>query len=451
MTVALNPTVHTTWRATLPARLWLTALSFAAVACGGDTDGANNNAGIRSVTTTVGDTLVVRTTGEIPDAGTHTLTELWRIGDADGVDTTISFGSIGEFALKPDGTVAVYDYTGPTVRTYDASGRYLRSVGRKGAGPGEYSQNNGMTYLADGRLALWDPSTARITLYDDDGRVQSEWKPPVTGSFSSNALSMIASHALAVNASLRENSPDDAPPTPSRTLGQPAYFLYDSTGTITDTLRVPKPLKETEFISAEREGMSIMYAVPFAPLALDALRPDGQLVVTFSREYSIDISNGARPIRIERDIAFVPTTEGERAGERAIVEYQFQRSMPDWRWQGATIPDVKPAIRSLKSAADNRLWVRISAPGELIPESERAPQASPAVAGSRPPRPVALWREPSWYDVFEPSGEFFARIVMPPRSRLLGARGDLAWGVVTDEDDVPFLVHWRITPTVAAP
>lgn len=441
MPVAFQTTV-------LPRMALLSAFALAAAACGGDTNSDTLNDAIRSTSTTVGDTLVVRTTGAVPDAGTHTLNELWRVGDVQGVDSTISFGGISGFALQGDGTVAVFDVTGPTLRTYDAEGQYVRTIGRKGAGPGEYSQSNGMTYLQDGRLAFWDPSTARITLYNVDGSVGSEWKPPVTGMWMSDALHAVSTHAFAIASTIPQVTPDGEPPP--RGPRPAAYFLYDSAGRISDTLRIPLPTEEPATITAENENMSMMMGVPFAPSSHSALLPDGRLATAFGREYVIRLSNGDRPMRIERAAAPVPTTDEERANAREQTESQVQRVLPGWKWDGPSVPDVKPAIRTLEAMSDNRLWVLVSAPGELIPENQRdAPR--PARADGAPPPRVNAWREPNWYDVYEPSGEFYARIAMPPRSRLLGARGALAWGVVTDADDVPFLVHWRVTPAVAEP
>ncbi len=420
----------------------------ATVACGGDPDGASTNDAIRSTSTTVGDTLVVRTTGAIPDAGTHVLTERWRVGDVDGVDSTISFGGINGFALHTDGTVAVFDVTGPTLRTYDAQGQYMRTIGRKGAGPGEYSQSNGIAYLPDGRLAFWDPSTARITLYNADGSVQNEWQPPVTGVFRSDALHPVSTHTIAIESTVPQVTADGEPPP--RGPRPTAYFLYDSTGIITDTLIVPLPAEEPLTLTAENENMSMVMGLPFAPAAHSALRPDGRLALAFGRDYRIRISNGEQPLRVERSAPTIPTTDDERSNTRELTESQVQRVLPGWSWDGPSIPDMKPAIRSLNAMIDNRLWVLVSAPGELIPDAERD-TPRPAAAGGPPPPTVNRWREPAWYDVFEPNGEFFARIAMPPRSRLLGARGDLAWGVVTDDDDIPFLVQWQITPATNEP
>ena len=426
----------------------LTALALTAAACGGDTSNDIESTAIRSTSTTVGDTLVVRTTGAIPEAGTHTLTELWRVGDVAGVDSTISFGRINGFSLQPDGTVAVFDVTGPTLRIYDAQGKYVRTIGRKGAGPGEYSQSNGLAYLNDGRLAFWDPSTARVTLYNADGSVESEWEPPVTGMWRSDALYPVNTHALAIESTIPQITPDGEPPP--RGPRPSAYFLYDSAGSITDTLRIPLPAEEPATLTAENENMSMVMSVPFVPSAHSALLPDGRLATAFGRDYVIQLSNGDQPMRVERAAPTVPTTDGERTNARERTESQVQRVLPEWQWDGPSIPDVKPAIGSLRAMSDNRLWVLASAPGELIPENERD-TPRPAAPGGPPPPAVDAWREPTWYDVFEPGGEYFARIVMPPRTRLLGARGDLAWGVVTDEDDVPFLVKWQITPAVESP
>ena len=66
---------------------------------------------------TAGDTVVARTTGALPDSGTHRLTEVWRVGDVSGVDTTVTFGQISGFAVRGDNTVAVFDISGPDAAT----------------------------------------------------------------------------------------------------------------------------------------------------------------------------------------------------------------------------------------------------------------------------------------------------------------------------------------------
>jgi hypothetical protein len=50
------------------------------------------------------------------------------------------------------------------VAVYDSTGRYLRSIGRKGSGPGEYQGASGVVALRGDSLALVDASLARISI-----------------------------------------------------------------------------------------------------------------------------------------------------------------------------------------------------------------------------------------------------------------------------------------------
>ncbi len=409
-------------------------------ACTGGADASSRD--WSTTTHTVGDTVVARTTGVIPDTGTHHLTEVWRVGDVDALDSTITFGGIHAFAVAPDNTVAVFDRTAPTLRLYDADGRYVRTLGRKGAGPGEYTQSNGMAFLPDGRLAFWDPETSRLTLYDREGTGTSTWTPPGMGWFMSNALAPASPHALAVRGTVEDSSSRDIRGMLRR---RTAYFLYDDTGRIVDTIMVPPPPVEAPMLVSQNQGSMITWGVPFFPSLVATLLSDGRLAVGYGAEYAIRVLHGGGQLRIEREAVPVRTLPAEHEDRRAEIEFSMRTMNADWRWEGPAIPDVKPLFNAMMPSADGRLWVRLSAPGERIPAAERD-DPPPAAPGAPPRPPVRQWREPMWYDVYETGGTFLGRVVLPPRATLLGMRGDLVWGVVRGDLDVPFLVQWRVTP-----
>jgi hypothetical protein len=420
----------------------LILLSAALIACGGDSGGAaGNEPAFTTAMSSSGDTIVARTTGEIPDSGTHRLQELWRVGDAEAIDSTITFGRVDAFAVNNDNTVAVFDGTAPTLRLFDVSGRYVRTLGRKGAGPGEYVHANGLAFLQDGRLAIWDAPTSRITLFTQTGEVDRAWQPPMNGWQLRDALLPVKGHAWMVRAAIMDTArADNAGPPAMRG----AYFMYDTAGRIVDTVLVPIPKVEPAMLILQNETRISRRGVPFASGPSFALLADGRRAMSEGDGYRIDLTAGATTLRIERDAAAVPVNDGERDEQRALAEREMTSEDPTWRWNGPPIPSVKPQINRMQSGADARLWVRVSAPGERIPEAER--DEPRAAQPDQPPQIVRTWREPVWYDVFETDGRFLGRVVMPARSTWLGARGDLVWGVTRDENDVPFLTQWRISP-----
>jgi hypothetical protein len=107
------------------------------------------------------------------------LTEEVRIGSVD--EGPASFGDIRGIATNAKGWIFVLDFSTQDVRVFDAQGRHLKTVGRKGSGPGEFQNANGIARAPNGTLWLNDPANARFTALDGDGGYQSSFTVPATG------------------------------------------------------------------------------------------------------------------------------------------------------------------------------------------------------------------------------------------------------------------------------
>jgi len=59
---------------------------------------------------------------------------------------------------------------------FDEDGRFLRTVGGEGAGPGEFSSVNSMAVMPGGGLAIGH-SYDKVAVFDRDGRLQSTFQP----------------------------------------------------------------------------------------------------------------------------------------------------------------------------------------------------------------------------------------------------------------------------------
>ena len=67
-----------------------------------------------------------------------------RFGSREGDDPNFTFGDIRGIQAASDGTIYVLDYSATEVRAYDSDGRYLRTISRRGEGPGEITEANGI-------------------------------------------------------------------------------------------------------------------------------------------------------------------------------------------------------------------------------------------------------------------------------------------------------------------
>ncbi|MEJ2678270.1 MAG: hypothetical protein P8174_04235, partial [Gemmatimonadota bacterium] len=100
----------------------------------------------------------------------------WRIAAAPTVDVGVLEGA-PEYQLfrvsgaerLSDGRLVVANTGTQELRFYDAQGRYLKSVGREGDGPGEFRMGFGLMRLRGDTLAVFDWSLRRISWFAPDG------------------------------------------------------------------------------------------------------------------------------------------------------------------------------------------------------------------------------------------------------------------------------------------
>ena len=87
-------------------------------------------------------------------------------GEAEG---DYAFGRVRHFVVDDAGAFYVLDQQNAHVKVFDASGKYLRTIGRKGQGPGELEQPMTLSINpTTGELAVHQ-STRRMTYFKTDG------------------------------------------------------------------------------------------------------------------------------------------------------------------------------------------------------------------------------------------------------------------------------------------
>jgi len=118
------------------------------IACGTDADPSGSSP--ETVVETIGDTTVVRTLSGSVWGAEATLVPEVAIGRMDGPEEHL-FGSIRSIAVADDGTIHVLDFQGQHVRVFDSLGVYVETLGRRGEGPGEFSEAEAIAVLPDGR------------------------------------------------------------------------------------------------------------------------------------------------------------------------------------------------------------------------------------------------------------------------------------------------------------
>lgn len=390
-----------------------------------------------------GDT-VVRMASAPVHGGVAKLVVDLSIGTADGAEAYL-IGDIADIALGADGSIFAFDRQVPVIRQYDARGRHVRDIGRRGQGPGEYTTSSGIAILRDGRLLNWDTNLWRMNTYSAGGDFAGQW---VTPSGSSGSSTATYSRAVLVDTAgrvvTRKSNFNIRNPGTRSVL----YIRYRGDGTVIDTLHPPAWRDRLEPLVARAGGATTSEPVPFAPRYVATYSPFGAFITGYPDRYAFEIHQpGQALVSIRREVRLEPVSRSERAAARTRVEELMRRTDPQWNWNGPDIPAVKPAFEGVATGLDGRIWIAVVAELNFggsrsvslgggrdgAPRNNRSPSASP----DTPSRPAM-------YDVYEPDGRYLGRVEVPPKARTLVRRGDQVWGVALDDDDVPHIRRYRI-------
>ena len=90
------------------------------------------------------------------------------LGEADGEAADV-FASISAIEADAAGNIYVLDRQNNDLRTFDATGGHVRTVGRSGEGPGEYTSATGLRWLAEDSLLVIDQEGSRYSVLDAQG------------------------------------------------------------------------------------------------------------------------------------------------------------------------------------------------------------------------------------------------------------------------------------------
>jgi hypothetical protein len=383
--------------------------------------------------------------------GVSSVVETLSIGTVDG-PADYAFTDVHDIALGTDGSILVLDNSVgvvPTVRLFDARGRLVRQLGRRGSGPGEYHDPRVAASMPDGRFLVLDAVQRRLLVFSSTGEYLDTWTIPFYRLPSDPSLRVDVNGIISIRTLL------------STTSARPSVdglVRLRPGGVVIDTLPAPD-LPDlsapglTLTIGTGRATGRAIFQVPFRPRSIWQWSPLGYFVTGVSDRYSIDLrlprrrpdDGGSPPIWRSGDPVMairvgarqVPISAAERADQIRYIQEQVRGI--DGERSGALepMPRQKPFYRSFEVADDGRIWVAVHTASEQHTPPERRTDDGMV-------RPRIGWREPPLRDVFEPDGTYVGRVRLPYGFSPVTFRGDEIWGYVRGEFDVPFVKRYRV-------
>ena len=138
------------------------AFPFFVAACGGDSSGS---AWAGTIADSAGIPVVSNPAeGMWADGEAWTVVEELSIGSLEG-DLAYQFGQISGVDVDADGNVYITDTQAQEIRTFSATGEYIRTIGSPGNGPGEFAAGVAGPFIVGNELVVPDLRNARISRF----------------------------------------------------------------------------------------------------------------------------------------------------------------------------------------------------------------------------------------------------------------------------------------------
>lgn len=340
---------------------------------------------------------------------------LVRIGVVEG-DPAYQFSGLTGALRLPDGTLVAADAGSREIRFYDREGSFLRAVGGRGQGPGEFSGLASLGQDPGGRIWAWDFSLRRITRLAPGGEILGTItlgpEPPVLspvgalpdGTFVLKQLWGARRTAEAVRTGLRRDPV--------------ALVRFDASGALIDTVGLHPG---REIYVAEEEGRPVMGRPVAGRNAVAAIRP-GRIVVGTQerfelREYLVD-GTLLRILRLpDGDLALTSARIRELVEERLRSVAPERRAAARTLLENAPVPETRPAYEGILADGVEHLWV------------------ADWRGGSAPPR--------AW-TVLDPRGRWLGSVTLPAGFHPFQIGREWILGSETDELGVEYLALYRL-------
>ena len=336
-----------------------------------------------------------------------------------GRDPHGEFAGIAGVVRRSDGSIAVADRGSQEIRIFDSTGHWVRSIGRKGGGPGEF-EGLGQIFLMPGdSLAAYDFNHRRVSIFSPAGAVAREAAlaaegpiayPQLTGVFSDGRLLVQGLRNFgpgAVSGVVRDTAP---------------LAIYSPQGHLVDSLgRFPG----AEFLVQASKDRLTARALPFSRSLRTALAGD-RIFLGITDRYQIGVytAQGKLERLIRRAHPDEPVTQADAAG---YIEAQLRALPPAMAGdresmrqslQQTPFPRVRPHFGGFIVAGDGALWVR---------EYEEYDA-----------------NQPARYAVFDRTGQWLGVATFPHGFTVYQAGSDFALGTAKDAEDVEHVRLYRL-------
>jgi hypothetical protein len=361
-------------------------------------------------------------------AGPKSLAELYKTGkvrfvqglvlDEKSLPKDVVFAGPGALDCDAAGNVYVMDFSDNNIKQFDPSGKFLRLMGRKGQGPGEFNMPVDIVFAKD-RLVVWDMGNNRLCALAMSGELI---KAENAAAFSGRPYKV---RSLPTGEIVLETEKTyfDEPDRPQD------RFLEILTPDLDSGKKIfSQPVMRNKYMRIE--GRLYNLPQPFGADLYWDVSPSGHIVAAFSGKYEVGIydAEGTKVTTFSHFYDPVKVTaEDEKSffgGMSYTTESGVRRGAPDHIVKNTTFPKFKAAFNALIVDSD----------GNTLIHTYRK-------------KAEEMYR---YFDAFDAQGKFIAtvhvegEVPFPAQSRISRVVDGCFWLIKYGSDELPHIIKYRI-------
>jgi len=342
--------------------------------------------------------------------------------DSSSLPPGVLFVGVASISFDSLGNLYFLDFRDNNIKKFDSAGKFLKIIGQKGQGPGDFSSPVSFDVGKD-RIFVWDMGNRRLCALTLEGEAATS--RDISGlSGRPRKLRALPGGDLVVET---EKIHFDDPKKP-----QDVFLELLSPDLQLKRVIYSQPVWREKYIRTEQFGLTNL-PQPFFPDIHWDISPDGRIIIGFAANYEFGIYNSQGNLFLSVKHAFKPAKITEKDKKKHFETMTFfdgksiRRGVPDYIIKNTEFPEYKPAYSSLM----------VDGAGNILVHPFIEEEAKQKLV----------------FDAFSPEGKFISRVeIIEPEIDLFDRetrwQGNYVWIRKIEPDGTTKFTRYRIEPCV---
>jgi len=357
------------------------------------------------------------------------LTEIYKSGkirllpeltlNDDSLPEDIFFEAPVDLTFDSEDNIYICDYRTHNIKVFDPSGKFIKTIGREGQGPGEFQMPFYLAF-AKGRLAVWELGKRRLSVLTVDGKYLTSVQMMSTDGWPRKIRSLPNGDFIVER--IKTFYGDNKKPQ------ECTIEIYSPELECKKTIYM-QSIWENKYITSPRQTN---VPQPFACRVYWNIAPDGKIIIGYSEKYIIEIFDSETGKLFDFSHTYDPIkiTDKEKTAWFAgitstLPQGGIKQGAPDYIVKNTKFPKYKPVFHSIIFDGEGNILVFSYPKGNIKGAGD--------------------------FDAFDPTGNFIGRVQVkgdisfPSNFSRVYNQGSSFWIRGTTEEGLFQIVKYKVS------